>query len=265
MIERLLRALAMPSTDSDSEDSARKRKKHKDKDKKKSHKEKKSHKRDKDDGGGKRHKKDKSEKSEATAEISVSNPISEDDYFAKSKEFQLWLHEARSTYLDEVSSEEARKLFKKFVAKWNTGALPPNVYAGGGGSDNAAANRTRHTWAFAAKLSDADQMQLDRTVDGVSNETNRDKTSGGSSKAGAMAPSSKPTAPRGPIGPSAGPSPAAAAAAAPSGGWVGPGRPPGQPGWTPSARPPPAAPQQARAGATGSSWDPEAFKRSMGM
>ena len=121
VIERLLRALAMPSTDSDSEDSDRKRtrKHNKDKDKKKSHKEKKSHKRDKDDGGGKRHKKDKSEKSEATAEISVSNPISEDDYFAKSKEFQLWLHEARSTYLDEVSSEEARKLFKKFVAKWN--------------------------------------------------------------------------------------------------------------------------------------------------
>ena len=30
-----------------------------------------------------------------------------------------WLSEARGTFLDEIPAEEARSLFRKFVAKWN--------------------------------------------------------------------------------------------------------------------------------------------------
>ena len=80
-------------------------------------------------------------------------PIAEADYFLKTKEFQQWLSEARKTFLDEIPAEEARAnpspsasspkpdpnpkpnpnptlnqaraLFRKFVAKWNAKELPP--------------------------------------------------------------------------------------------------------------------------------------------
>lgn len=45
--------------------------------------------------------------------------INEDDYFEKANEFRLWLKESKRKYLDEISSKEARRYFKKFVGKWN--------------------------------------------------------------------------------------------------------------------------------------------------
>ena len=40
-------------------------------------------------------------------------PISEADYFLRTKEFQLWLQEARKTFLDEIPAEEARSLERR--------------------------------------------------------------------------------------------------------------------------------------------------------
>ena len=206
--------------------------KHKDKDKRRHDKEHKEHKEHK------RHKRDRDDEKpppDTSACAPCAEPISEDDYFAKSREFQLWLQEARSTFLDEISSEEAHRLFKKFVAKWNAGSLSAQFYSAA--AAQPAASRTRHKWAFANKLSDNDQYQLDRTINGVGNQTNLNAK-------GQAVGASKP-----------------AASAAP-----GPARAPSVPSAPPSTQGPPrlTAPPAPRA-AAGSSWDPEAFKRSMGM
>lgn len=213
---------------------------------KRSHKDKKEKHKDKDrDRDRDKHKKHKKEATVAVDMIAGCKPcdISEDDYFAKAREFQQWLVEARSTFLDEVASDEARRLFKKFVSKWNSGTLSQAIYDGK--SSAPAASRTRHQWGFATKLSDADQMQLDRTVDGVGSQTNLGKAA---KLAAAAAPARSGAGPaRGPSGPI---------------GPAGPSRPP-------TAAPPPQqqrapAPQPARVGSQ-PAWDPEAFKRSMGM
>uniref|UniRef100_A0A7S4F674 Nucleolar protein 56 n=1 Tax=Chrysotila carterae TaxID=13221 RepID=A0A7S4F674_CHRCT len=99
--------------------------------------------------------------------------LSEDDYFQRATEFQLWLKEARNRFLDELGSEEARKEFKKFVSTWNSGELPQKYYKGLQETSIAAASRTRHKWAFASTLSQADQMQLESTKDSVDSQTSR--------------------------------------------------------------------------------------------
>ena len=128
-------------------------------------------------------------------------PISEADYFLKTTEFQQWLHEEKRTFLDEITSEDARRNFKKFADAWNAGKLPSKYYSGDvGGVGKAAqpaASRTRHQWGFVSKLSDADQLQLDRAADQTKAQTYlTSKGAGGSSStSSAAAPS------RGPIGP----------------------------------------------------------------
>ena len=98
-------------------------------------------------------------------------PISEADYFLRTKEFQLWLQEARKTFLDEIPAEEARSLFKKFVAKWNAKELPPKYYVGLPGDASGGATRaSRHQWGFAAKLTEQERFQLDRAKEKVEPE-----------------------------------------------------------------------------------------------
>ena len=58
---------------------------------------------------------------------------------------------------------------------WNSSKLPPKYYAKGGIPETqlSAEQRTRHRWAFAAKLSEADRLQLDSTKDHVDTLTRR--------------------------------------------------------------------------------------------
>jgi hypothetical protein len=51
------------------------------------------------------------------------NLITKQDFFEKSSEFRLWLTEKKHKYFDEMSNAESRKLFKKFVQRWNSGRL----------------------------------------------------------------------------------------------------------------------------------------------
>ena len=114
----------MANSDSSSSDDERKRK-HSKKDKKD-----KREKRDKKEKE-KKHKKQKKDRPDGNGvEVAIGDQISDADYFQKAPEFQLWLQEARSTFLDEISSDEARRLFRKFVDKWNAGQLPAKLYAG---------------------------------------------------------------------------------------------------------------------------------------
>lgn len=53
--------------------------------------------------------------------------IGEDDYFEKANEFRVWLKESKGKYLDEISSKEARRYFKKFVKRWNDYELDGRV------------------------------------------------------------------------------------------------------------------------------------------
>ena len=134
----------MASDESSSSDEARhaKRSRHEKKEKKK-HKDK-DKKKDKDED--KRHKKHHQRDStgQAAGAAAVPTQLSEDDYFNRSREFQKWLASARGTFLDEITTVEAKKLFAKFVTKWNAGELAQDVYdaSGGGGGGSQAANRT---------------------------------------------------------------------------------------------------------------------------
>ena len=49
--------------------------------------------------------------------------LTEDDYFGRSSEFRLWLLEERQTYFDDLKGDESRRLFEKFVSRWNDGKL----------------------------------------------------------------------------------------------------------------------------------------------
>ena len=110
----------------------------------------------------KKEKKHKKEKRRDGAPPAVL--LSEDDYFVRNAELQHWLLESRGEYFDELSSAEARKRFKKFVAKWNGGELSSKYYAGLKDAPSASATRTRHVWGFASKLSDAERFELDPTA-----------------------------------------------------------------------------------------------------
>ncbi|ORX37853.1 hypothetical protein BD324DRAFT_402906 [Kockovaella imperatae] len=75
--------------------------------------------------------------------------ISEEDYFIKSAQFKYWLKDARGRYLDEMSSESAHKYFRRFVRRWNDGALKEKYYRspeGGSPSINTA-----YKWSFASE------------------------------------------------------------------------------------------------------------------
>ena len=73
---------------------------------------------------------------------SLVENISPEDYFLKSSEFRVWLLKEvyiyvgklcsvpaahpplqRKIYFNDLSSEQSRQLFKKFVSKWNNGLL----------------------------------------------------------------------------------------------------------------------------------------------
>jgi hypothetical protein len=48
---------------------------------------------------------------------------------AKAGEFRYWLKTERAKYLDEMSSDAAHKYFRRFMRRWNDGALPRECFA----------------------------------------------------------------------------------------------------------------------------------------
>lgn len=67
----------------------------------------------------KKHKKDKKSDKGRGGGCPVSE-ISKDDYFQKNPEFRLWLA-SRGKKFGDLSDSETKKLFEKFVDKWNSG------------------------------------------------------------------------------------------------------------------------------------------------
>ncbi|KAI0778914.1 hypothetical protein BD413DRAFT_632463 [Trametes elegans] len=85
--------------------------------------------------------------------------ISESDYFLKNDEFQVWLKEEKGKYFNELSSERARKYFRKFVKSWNRGKLSKTLYAGVDRAPSASTG-TAYKWSFASKASRAENDAL---------------------------------------------------------------------------------------------------------
>ncbi|TXT09915.1 uncharacterized protein COLE_03849 [Cutaneotrichosporon oleaginosum] len=76
--------------------------------------------------------------------------ITEEDYFLKAGEFRFWLREERDKYLDQLSSADAHKYFRRFVRRWNDGALPRACYAPHESTSMRASNNTAYKWTFTA-------------------------------------------------------------------------------------------------------------------
>ncbi|KAL6307746.1 hypothetical protein BKA93DRAFT_54503 [Sparassis latifolia] len=111
---------------------------------------------------------------------SGASPISESDYFLKSDEFRIWLKDEKRKYFDELTSDKARRYFRKFVKvptnycvaefysllttddlyqAWNGGKLPKSLYAGVDPSQ-AASSHTAYRWSFTSKASRAEADAL---------------------------------------------------------------------------------------------------------
>lgn len=95
-------------------------------------------------------------------------PITEEAYFEKATEFRLWLKEHKHKYIDEISSKESRRYFKKFVDKWNHYELEPKFYQGLNSTQLSSSDTTRFKWGFAKTLN---QMEMDTVRDSVDSMT----------------------------------------------------------------------------------------------
>lgn len=104
---------------------------------------------------------------------SVSEPISVDDFYSKSREFRAWLATSGKKPFGEMSGDESRKLFGTFCTLWNTGGLPPEYYTGRVDDDLAESGRTSFKWSFAANLGESDRMAMLSTRDTVHIETDK--------------------------------------------------------------------------------------------
>lgn len=72
--------------------------------------------------------------------------LSEDDYFSRNPEFSTWLVAEKGRHFNQLTAEESRELFAKFVSRWNAKKLPAKYYAGLAAP--ASMRRTGHDWGL---------------------------------------------------------------------------------------------------------------------
>ncbi|KAG0012489.1 hypothetical protein BGZ81_001562 [Podila clonocystis] len=78
--------------------------------------------------------------------------IAEDDYYTKSTEFRLWLRLSMKKYFEEMTADETRRYFKKFVKAWNNFHLDESYYKGIRSSQISNKGSTKYKWDFAKKI-----------------------------------------------------------------------------------------------------------------
>ncbi|WFD21692.1 RNA uridylyltransferase [Malassezia equina] len=66
-----------------------------------------------------------------------------DDYYARAREFRAWLA-TREQFVDELTSDEARRAFRAFADAWNAGTLDATYYTG-----TVRSTPSRYPWASA--------------------------------------------------------------------------------------------------------------------
>lgn len=99
--------------------------------------------------------------------------ISDSDYFLKNTEFQVWVFAHEGKTFDQLSSHDSRKLFSKFVKRWNKRKLPEKFYQGINETEIDSSHRTKHKWSFTMDRSERDQLAS--TKDAVDSETHHRK------------------------------------------------------------------------------------------
>eukprot|EP00048_Salpingoeca_helianthica_P009453 m.135542 g.135542 ORF g.135542 m.135542 type:complete len:425 (-) comp14872_c3_seq2:138-1412(-) len=112
----------------------------------------------------KKHKKEKRHKHDSHHEDAPPagiKKITEDDFFAKNAEFCYWLKEKKDTTFERLDSKHQRKLFAKFVDKWNRGELSKRFYET---PEEKAPVRTDYKWGFVKDLAAEDRSALGAVV-----------------------------------------------------------------------------------------------------
>ncbi|KAI7823507.1 hypothetical protein BC939DRAFT_410924 [Gamsiella multidivaricata] len=99
-------------------------------------------------------------------------PISEDDYFSKSTEFRLWLRQVKKKYFEDLSADEARRYFRKFVRAWNDFDLDESYYKGIRSSQLSSKDTTKYKWKFTKKINQADLDKVEAIKDSIDTMTN---------------------------------------------------------------------------------------------
>ncbi|KAA6374356.1 MAG: hypothetical protein EZS28_030117, partial [Streblomastix strix] len=97
--------------------------------------------------------------------------ISKEMYYAKNKNFRVWLEE-RGLWLDRIESKKQKKMFSEFVRLWNSGSLSTGSYIGrrirtekdkqeddDDGIDGEVP-MTKHKWVFR----NVDKVELSRVI-----------------------------------------------------------------------------------------------------
>jgi hypothetical protein len=103
----------------------------------------------------------------------ILNPITEDDYFNKSQEFRVWLHEYKHPAFEAMTSKEAHHIFTDlFIVQYNTGSLSSYYYTGEFPSDlKHSALHTQHRWNI--RLNPVERDQVQSVADSVDSQTRK--------------------------------------------------------------------------------------------
>ena len=98
--------------------------------------------------------------------------ISSNDYYKYYTEFSDWALKEKSKYLDEMNTKKRKKLFKKFMNKWNDGKLAEKYYKTFTSLSIDNKQKTRYKWSFEKNIDSKEQMKMDLIRDQIDNETN---------------------------------------------------------------------------------------------
>ncbi|KAF9576817.1 hypothetical protein EC968_003324 [Mortierella alpina] len=103
---------------------------------------------------------------------SMIQTISEDDYFTKSAEFRLWLKQAKKKYFEDMSADDTRRYFKKFVRAWNNFDLDESYYKGIRSAQLSSKGTTKYQWGFVKKIAQEDKDRVESVRDSIDTMTN---------------------------------------------------------------------------------------------
>ncbi|KAF9980547.1 hypothetical protein BGZ75_008318 [Mortierella antarctica] len=103
---------------------------------------------------------------------SMIQTISEDDYFTKSAEFRLWLKQAKKKYFEDMSADDTRRYFRKFVRAWNNFELDESYYKGIRSAQLSGKGTTKYQWGFAKKIAQEDKDRVESVRDSIDTMTN---------------------------------------------------------------------------------------------
>jgi hypothetical protein len=95
--------------------------------------------------------------------------LSMSDFYRKSSELMMWLHETRGKRLEGMPTEDALDYFYKFAKMWNCNGLDQKYFKGVSSAELDPDMRTSYRWKFTEKV---DTMELASARDAVGTDTN---------------------------------------------------------------------------------------------